>query len=244
MNFEIINIAETDSTNRWLQEHKGEYPAENIVVTTHYQTAGRGQGCNSWESEKGKNLLTSVLVHPTVIKPSRQFLLSMCGALAVKETVEHYVNEGITLKWPNDIYWNDRKLSGTLIETSIHKGILKDCIFGVGLNVNQTVFRSNAPNPVSIAQITGQETDLEEITKLFSETFFQWYDRLISQGEDEIMKLYHSSLYRKEGFFRYEDHTGEFEAELTGVYPDGHLLLRDTSGKERKYAFKEVNFIL
>ena len=102
------------------------------VVVADYQTAGKGQGTNTWESEAGKNLLFSVLVHPTMLPVRSQFLLSEAGALALKEALADYVKDDIRLKWPNDIYWKDKKLSGTLIETKLAAGRIKDCVFGGG----------------------------------------------------------------------------------------------------------------
>lgn len=144
------------------------------VVVADYQTAGKGQGTNTWESEVGKNLLFSILIHPTMVPVARQFLLSEMGAVAIKSVLEKYT-DGITLKWPNDVYWKDKKLCGTLIQTSIAQHHIKNCIFGIGLNVNQTEFRSGAPNPVSLVQILGYELDCEELLLEIVEAFKkQW----------------------------------------------------------------------
>ena len=158
----IIHLDTIDSTNRYLREM--DCPAEEdlLVCVADYQTAGRGQGTNTWESEKGKNLLFSVLAKPVDIAPTRQFILSEACALALKDVLDRSVDD-ITLKWPNDIYWQDCKLSGTLIETSLSGGRIRHCIFGVGLNVNQREFKSDAPNPVSLWQIVQHETDREHL---------------------------------------------------------------------------------
>ena len=186
----------------------------------------------------------SVLTHPNAVAPHSQFLLSMCGALAVKDVAESYAGSGITLKWPNDVYWKDRKLSGTLIETSIKDGQINDCIFGIGLNVNQTQFVSDAPNPVSLAQIIGHELSLEEVSQRLTDALGHRCDMLYDGEEKTIVQEYHDSLYRKTGYFPYEDKNGRFEAELKGVDDNGHLLLIDRKGNIRKYGFKEITFIL
>ena len=135
----IIRLEEVGSTNNYLRSYKPAAGEKITVVTADYQTAGRGQGTNKWESERGKNLTFSILIHPVMVPLQSQFLLSMMGGIALKMALTKYT-DGITLKWPNDVYWNDRKLSGTLIETTISCGHITNCIFGVGLNVNQTDF--------------------------------------------------------------------------------------------------------
>ena len=110
----IIRLQETDSTNRYLRDMQDKSLTDITVVVADYQTAGRGQGTNRWESEAGKNLLFSLRIHPTMLPVSEQFLLSMAGGLALHETLQTYA-DGFTLKWPNDIYWYDYKVSGTLI---------------------------------------------------------------------------------------------------------------------------------
>lgn len=240
----IIHIEETDSTINWLRERKNSYLHEDVAVVANFQTAGRGQGTNSWESEKGKNILMSVLTHPNAVAPHSQFLLSMCGALAVKDVAESYAGNGITLKWPNDVYWKDCKLSGTLIETSIKDGQINDCIFGIGLNVNQTQFVSDAPNPVSLAQIIGHEVNLEKVSQQLIEALGNRCEMLYNGEEKTIVKEYHNALYRKNGFYTYEDERGVFEAELVGVLPSGHIELRDRTGTSRRYAFKEVKYCI
>lgn len=241
MSTKLIRLSETDSTNRYLRDYT---PAADEVLTVcvaDYQTAGRGCGSNTWESERGKNLTFSVLTHPTGLAPARQFMLSMAGALALKQVLDSLVDD-ITLKWPNDIYWRDRKLSGTLIETSVSGSTIRDCIFGIGLNVNQHQFLSDAPNPVSLCQILGHEVATEPLLQHIIESFEAWMQILADGGEAHILNNYRNSLYRKEGYHRYRDQEGEFEAQFVDIEPDGHLLFRDRQNLLRRYAFKEVMF--
>ena len=238
MKFLTIHISETDSTNRWLRERKaftGDGAEPDMVVVADYQTAGRGCGTNSWESERGSNLLFSILLHPNGIKANQQFLISEMIALALAETIAKRVGEGVSIKWPNDIYWHDRKLCGILIEQRLSGDSIVESIIGVGLNVNQTVFVSNAPNPVSIKQITGQETDRKELL----EEILQGV-----QGVQGVHQRFLERLYRRDGFHRYSDKDGEFEASLSTVRPDGTLVLTDRTGRQREYAFKEVQYLI
>lgn len=241
MEEKIIRLKEIDSTNRFLRELKDEQEDEMVVAVADFQTAGKGQGSHTWESEAGKNLLFSIKVHPRWVPVRQQFLLSMAGAIAIKEALETYV-DGITLKWPNDVYWNDKKISGTLIETSIDSKGIKTCIFGIGINANQEAFHSDAPNPVSLRQILGHEVDKDELLQKVIEGFRRYYELLRRADYMDVSGIYHLSLYRRKGFHRYEDADGDFEGAFVEVEDDGHLILHDKQGVIRSYSFGEVKF--
>ena len=211
MKCKIVHLAETDSTNRWLREQGGE---ENMLVWTDFQTAGRGCGTNTWESARGQNLLFSLLIHPVAVRPSEQFRISMAISLAIVDALACYT-DGLSIKWPNDIYWHDRKICGILRENRLSGGVIRDCIIGVGLNVNQQQFVSDAPNPVSLRQILGHDVEREEVLRRIVEGF------KINENDGP---RYRSLLYRRTGFHPYKDADGDFEAELIDVEDDGHLL--------------------
>lgn len=242
MKTKIIRLEEIDSTNRYLKNYREEGDEEMIVAVADYQAAGKGQGTHTWESEKGKNLLFSIKVYPHWIPVRRQFVLSMAGALAVKDALDSYV-ENITLKWPNDVYWTDQKISGTLIENTIDSKGIKSCVFGIGLNVNQLVFHSDAPNPVSLAQILGHEVDRDEVLKKILDGFEKYYELLRRADYMDVSGIYHLSLYRRKGFHPYRDADGEFEGALVEVEDDGHLILHDRQGRIRSYAFGEISIV-
>lgn len=239
MNWEIIHIDETDSTNRWLAEHRTEGQSPCVVVAD-YQTAGRGCGTNKWESERGKNLLFSMLIHPTEIAINKQFMVSMAVANSIAAVVAKYVtSQAVSVKWPNDIYVGDKKICGILIENRLQGGVIKDSIIGVGLNVNQLCFVSDAPNPVSMANITGRQFDREQLLQELLEAFQQeWADL------ERVHERYLQQLYRRKGFFRYRDAYGECTAEIVTVEADGHLVLQDVDGRTNRYAFKEIQFVI
>ncbi len=242
MKTNIIRLQTVDSTNRYLHDCPPVGEEEMTVAVADYQTAGRGQGTNTWESEAGTNLLFSLMVHPCWMPVGRQFLLSMAGALALKETLDAYI-DFVTLKWPNDMYWRDSKLSGTLIETTVNSRGIGRCIFGIGLNVNQREFRSDAPNPVSLYQLLGREIDREHLLHEILHAFEHYYELLRQGRYGEVSQRYHEALYRRSGFYRYRDKDGEFEGAIVEVEDDGHLILRDREGSIRSYAFKEVEFV-
>ncbi len=228
-----MHIDETDSTNRWLREQGGE---ENMVVWADYQTAGRGCGTNHWESERGKNLTFSMLLHPHDVPAQKQFRISRAISLAICKALGQHIGD-LSIKWPNDIYWRDGKIGGILIEVTLQGNKVKDCIIGIGLNINQRVFRSDAPNPVSMWQICEQETDCEQLLQEILQAFQEYMGK---SNKDE----YQSMLYRRKGFHPYADKDGAFMAEIIDVEDDGHLLLRDDNGQLRRYAFKEVTFVI
>ena len=245
MQHKIIHLAQTASTNDYLRTLPSPDGDSMTVVYADWQTAGRGQGSNKWESEAGKNLLFSILVCPTSVDITRQFILSMAGALALKAALDKYTY-GISLKWPNDIYWHDRKISGTLIETSVKGRTLARCIYGIGINVNQREFHSDAPNPVSLYNIIGVETPLDEVLHNVLQHFSEYYRRAEEGDCAGICAEYNAALFRREGLHAYEDcATHErFEARISHVAPNGCLHLTDANGQERTYWMKEVRFIL
>lgn len=238
MEWNIVRLDETDSTNQWLRDSEkltanSEQPR---AVIADYQTAGRGCGTNTWESERGKNLLFSMLIHPVEVPAAKQFRISMAISMAILDALEQHIGD-VSIKWPNDIYWRNGKLGGILIENRLQGGCIKDCIIGVGLNVNQETFHSDAPNPVSLKQIHGQETDREQLLR----DILARFEAYLSQ---DLKVRYLSRLYRRKGFHPYADKDGVFMAEIIDVEDDGHLLLRDDNGRDRRYAFKEVQFII
>jgi BirA family biotin operon repressor/biotin-[acetyl-CoA-carboxylase] ligase len=240
---QIIRLKETESTSRYLREYLAAKPLpEGSVVIAEHQTAGRGQTGTHWESEPGANLTFSLVLYPRHIPANRQFIISRTVALAVKQTLDAFADH-ITIKWPNDIYWHQKKIAGILIEYSLSGSRLYSSIIGIGLNLNQTRFTGSAPNPVSLRQITGITYDREEILHRFLQTFYGAYLLLLQEKEDEICRAYHASLYRREGYHPYCDAGGCFEARIQDVEPSGHLLLQLRNGEIRRYAFKEVRTV-
>jgi BirA family biotin operon repressor/biotin-[acetyl-CoA-carboxylase] ligase len=245
----FVHVDETDSTNRFCLNNLDEASigqggsVRMVVVSTDYQSAGRGQGSNSWESERGQNLLFSIRCHPTWVPVRMQFILSECIALAIRDALSVFV-EGITIKWPNDIYYQDRKICGILIENRLSGGRIKDCVIGVGVNVNQREFHSDAPNPVSLCEIVGHEMDRQQLLNDIVKRFDEYMEMSRHGHYGAIAGTYASCLYRSRGFYPYKDRDGAFEAAIVEVEDDGRLILRDREGAIREYMFKEVEFVI
>ncbi len=240
-----IELPRVQSTNTWLFQHAEGLPSLT-VVTTPCQGAGRGQRGNSWESEDGKNLNFSMLWLPEGFPAVCQFAVSEAVALSVADTLEE---SGINarVKWPNDIYVGDSKISGILIEHSVTGRDINQSVIGVGLNVNQLRFLSGAPNPVSMAMLTGREHSVDDVC----ETLAAHIEQRLACAADaasrpQLHSEYMGRLWRGDGrMHQFATPDGSrFRAAIAGVASDGMLTLMDESGAMHAYAFKEVSFIL
>jgi len=239
----LIHISETESTNQYLQIlAQSEKLADETVVLTDIQTAGRGQMGNAWESEPYKNLTFSILYYPKQLPANQPFVIAELAALCVKRTLDKYVSN-IKVKWPNDIYWNDKKICGILIENSLSEGFISQSVIGAGVNLNQEKFVSNATNPVSLKQITGKTYDRLEVLKVLQATFHEIRKLLELNGSACVHREYEESLYRLGDYHLYRDKNGDFEARIHHVELSGYLVLERRNGEFSKYAFKEVSYL-
>ncbi|MRR19354.1 biotin--[acetyl-CoA-carboxylase] ligase [bacterium] len=218
-------------------------PPEGTVITASFQESGRGQAGNSWESEPGSNLLMSVILYPETVKPWEQFVICQMISLAVHDLVSLRTGDA-RIKWPNDIYVRDDKIAGILIENSIMGDRLGSTVAGIGLNVNQTIFRSDAPNPVSLAIVTGTGHDISLITGELLKLIDRRYAMVIMGDTATLQREYHDVLYRSGEWHLYRDNGGRFEGLIERVMPDGMLVVRKKNGKTSEYAFKEIDYIL
>lgn len=240
MRISIIHITETDSTNDCIKKYLREDAAEGLVLTTDFQTSGKGQKGNSWESEAGKNLLFSLLLRPADLPIASQFLISMLVSVGVVKYLQQHIDD-LSVKWPNDIYYQDKKLGGILIENTWQGSVVASSIVGIGLNVNQSTFKSNAPNPVSMFQIAGKEFDRADVLKGVLQQIEDFYSPF---SEDKIFETYHQLLYRNDGFHHYVADNKEFDARIQKVEKDGRLVLITRNDERKEFYFKEVSFVI
>lgn len=239
-----IYIPQTTSTNVSLADICSKGEADNLTsVYSSFQTDGRGQRGNKWESEDGKNLLFSFVVFPKELPAKEHFILLQITALALFDTLTEYT-DGISIKWPNDIYWMDKKICGTLIENDLSGMNIERSISGTGVNLNQKIFRSGAPNPVSLSQITGKVYDIETVLYKIMDYVNGYYGMFCNGESETIRKKYFDAIYRKDGFHTYKDDNGTFEAMIEEIEKDGRFILKDKEGNVRKYLFKEVSYII
>ena len=216
---------------------------EGTVVITDYQTAGRGQKGNSWESERGKNLTFSILLHPNHIPPGKQFILSQLISIAIVGVLKKY-DRHFTIKWPNDIYWKEKKIAGMLIEVDLTGSSLSNAIIGIGININQRHFKSDAPNQVSLTQITGKEHNLSELLEKILDSIVDEYNKYTPDNEEEIRQKYMALLFRNKGVYPYLYGEEIFNASIEGIEPNGQLILKKENGSIHTFAFKEISFVI
>ena len=247
MKYHLKNI---DSTSTELRRRMlaDELP-HGYCISADFQTNGHGQATNHWESEDGKNILFSLLLRPNIIPASEQFIITELVTLALINTLQDEIRQEVTIKWPNDIYVGNRKLCGILIENALCGATIDTCIVGIGININQEIFTSNAPNPVSLKQLSGRIHDRESIFEEIYQNILNYYDYLADNWHNPDIKQslhmeYMNHLYRCSGYHNYSTPEGEhFRAEIEDIGPQGHLNLRLQSGELRIFAFKEVIFI-
>lgn len=247
----IIRLDETRSTSDTLRQmaNRGEAADDFTSVVADFQTAGRGQVGNHWESEAGKNLLVSTLARPRGLDVARHFTLSMAVSLAVADTVTDALppetREDVKIKWPNDIYVGDGKIAGILVENRLSGRTIVESVIGVGVNVNQEQFLSDAPNPVSIKGMTGRDTDRNALLDRYLASLRLRLAMLDDGDEATILRHYASRLYRADfGFHPFADASGAFAARIVSVAPDGRLTLEHRDGRRRDYLFKEVEHVV
>ena len=240
-----------DSTSTELRRRMSvEELPHGYCISADFQTARHGQATNHWESEDGKNLLFSLLLRPSVIPASEQFIITEIVTLAIINALQDYIRQRITIKWPNDIYVGNHKLCGILIENALCGKTIDTCIVGIGININQEAFTSNAPNPISLTQLSGRTHDRQAIFDEIYKNILNYYDYLADNWQNNDIKQslhyeYMNNLYRRTGYHNYSTPEGEkFSAEIEEIGPQGHLTLRLQSGELRTFAFKEVIFEL
>lgn len=237
--FKILEYEELDSTNNRAEKLGWGVLEDKMVVLTRKQTQGRGQIGNRWESEPGKNISMTVVFRPKALAAGEQFAISMVIALGTCDFISRYAEE-CSVKWPNDIYVEDKKISGILIEHSIMGAYVGGSLCGIGVNVNQECFVSDAPNPVSLFQLTGVELSLEKALEELLECIGKRYEQVYNYAA--LDRDFLQVMYRRSGEFDWEDEHGSFRASIAGVNEYGQLILKDSEGMERVYGFKEVAY--
>lgn len=231
------------STNdKMLEILMHDNPAEGTLIYTEFQTGGRGYMGNTWQSEKGKNLLFSILLYPDFLFSSKQFELSKIISLAITDILKsHYKN--ITIKWPNDIYAGRKKIAGILIENVVAGMRIERCIAGIGLNINQEHFTSDLPNPTSLFLETGCHFDMTELLDQLIGRIEFWYN-LLYRGEFETIDCkYLHCLYRMNESGEFISNDRKFIAKVVGIEETGELILEKEGGGRIRFGFKEIEFI-
>ncbi len=238
-----IKVKKVASTNDHLKKLTIEKDLpEGYVVVTNYQKNGRGQEESYWESAPGDNLTISLLLRPTFLLAENIFMVSKVISLGIISYLIK-LDKCFTIKWPNDIYYCNKKLGGILIENQLLGNKLNFTIVGIGININQEVFKSNAPNPISLKNIFSKNFDLNECLNDILTQIGIWYNVLNNGLTDKINKTYFAHLYRNNSYYEYKAENRIFKAQIKSVDNDGKITMETTDGLLRTFYFKEVEFV-
>jgi BirA family biotin operon repressor/biotin-[acetyl-CoA-carboxylase] ligase len=240
---ERIHFRELPSTNSFaLQLLKEKEPAEGTVIHADFQTAGKGQKGNTWQSEEGKNLLFSIILYPETVSPEDQFFISMTISLGICDFIEEDSALAARIKWPNDIYVNNDKIAGILIENSLIGNQIENCIAGIGLNINQEKFPDNIRNAASLRSLTGVSYDREICLKHLLQKLDERYKVLLYGDRMMLRKEYISKLYRLKEWHLYKTSEGLIRGKISDISFSGRLQIETEEGKIKDFGFREVEF--
>lgn len=245
MALKIIHFDEINSTNVYLYDKISEKnDISDTVVVADYQTAGRGMDKNHWESEKGKNLLFSIALNVNFLEAENQFKISQAVSVAIVETLQKIIgSDEFYIKWPNDIYFGDKKLAGMLIQNTIEGRMMGTSIIGIGLNVNQIEFSKEIPNPISLKIISRENYYIENLLNILVDSIKSGVESLrFEENQIEINKKYISKSYRYNQWADYFYHNQVKALKINGFDKYGRLLLCDKEGADIVCDVKELQF--
>jgi len=229
------------STNEMASVLMSQKQALNgTVIYTDFQSAGKGQRGNSWESQEGKNILASIILDTSFVEPTDFFNLTIMTSLAIHDLLAEYTSENVKIKWPNDLYYGDKKIAGILIENYVKQNTIQWCILGVGLNVNQKEFQE--PIAISLSNICDQQFAVDELINMLLIALERRYFQLQQSHVKELRSEYLNSLYWKDEIHVFQSEGSYFNGKIIGVDRSGKLMVELEEGI-RYFDFREVSFI-
>ena len=239
----FVILENVDSTNNYAMGkiHSGEAKDGNAWFAKE-QTEGKGQLGRIWETETGQNIILSIVADTRFLQVYQQFQLSVAVSLSCYDFFKAYHNIKLKIKWPNDLFWNDKKAGGILIENIIKGNIWEWAVIGIGININQTAFDEHLRNPVSVKQITGKDWDIIELAKELCDCLEQRYSILTTKNSNKILEEYNAVLYKLNEKVKLKKDNAVFETIIKAVSPEGMLLTKDTM--ERTFNFGEVEWVI
>ncbi len=237
----FLELRQVESTNNYATGliHAG-MAQSGTAVFAHHQSKGKGQRHKQWQSESGKNIAISVILQPPRLEISQSFRLSMATALGVSQFFAHYAGSETSVKWPNDLYWRDRKAGGILIENIIQGSEWKAAIIGIGININQTAFDDLGTKAVSLKQITGKDYQLVQLAKELCDYLNQAY-ALLHAMPVELVEQYRKCLYKRDETVRLKQGTRVFDAIIKDVSELGELIVQHAT--EERFGVGEVEWV-
>jgi BirA family biotin operon repressor/biotin-[acetyl-CoA-carboxylase] ligase len=240
----FIELKSVDSTNNYaMAQAAAGMASHGTLFFATDQWAGKGQRGRAWTSAPGENIILSAVLEPVALSIAQTFGLSACVALACYDFFSRYAGQGSTrIKWPNDLYWGDRKAGGILIENSFRGERWLYSIAGMGININQEQFPESVRNAVSLRQITGLSFDTPILARELGECLDRRYGELERNGSATILEQYNARLYGRGQEVRLKKENIVFETRVEGVSPQGELLTRDVLS--RRFGFGEVEWVI
>lgn len=240
----LLAFEELPSTNDYaVQLLAKSKPSEGTVISAGFQAAGKGQIGSRWESEADKNLLFSVVLHPTFLPLSRQFLLNQAVSLSVRDFIASYTTAPVSVKWPNDIFIGHRKVAGLLLQSSISGTLMQSCVVGLGININQTHFPDHLPRATSLSVATGQTYALKGLLTHYCACLEARYLQLRAGRYPQIEADYRSVLYGYGQSVRFRRAEGGlFTGTIVGTAQSGQLLVDSGRGREA-FQLKQVSLV-
>jgi BirA family biotin operon repressor/biotin-[acetyl-CoA-carboxylase] ligase len=251
----FIELQKIDSTNNYAlrQIHAG-LAQHGLAVFAHKQMEGKGQRGKIWSSDNDSNMALSIAIKPAPLTIAQQFQLSACIAVAVQEFFRKYAGIDTRIKWPNDLYWKDRKAGGILIENVIggqkpevrgqkpEKSTWQWAVIGIGININQTAFPPELPNAVSLKQITGESSNPIELAKELCNIIDNYFHELITKGFENILSIYLSHFYKRDKKVKLKKDNRIFDAVIKGISSTGKLIVQH--GIEEEFGVGEVEWVI
>lgn len=244
----FIELQSVDSTNNYaLSQIHANMAQPGTCYFAHEQTSGKGQRGKSWATERGMNIILSIVLKPDFLQPFQQFQLSACIAVGTRQFFNKYDNDLLKIKWSNDIYWQDRKLGGILIENIIRSkgpggGNWDWAVVGIGVNINQANFGVELKNPVSLKQITGESFDQIELAKKLCKSIDDFYKRLMTGEANKILEIYNQHLYKKGEMVKLKKDNRIFSGIIKNVTPTGQLTVQHSV--EEQFDFGEIEWMI
>jgi BirA family biotin operon repressor/biotin-[acetyl-CoA-carboxylase] ligase len=239
----FIKLLRVESTNNYaMQQTQNGNALHGDVFFAFEQTAGKGQFNKQWSSAKGENIILSAVLDTGKLLISQQFILNMAAAISAMQLFNKYTTENTKIKWPNDIYWHDRKAAGILIENIVRGKKWQFAIAGFGININQTVFENELKNPISLKQITGKNYDVVELAKKFCALLDKNLQLLFSGKDQLILETYNRALYKQNEVAKFKQGSRIFSGTVKEVDNFGRLIIEN--GIEQSFETGQLEWIL
>ncbi len=241
--YPLVKLNLVDSTNNYaMQQIRNGTAIHGTAYFAHEQTAGKGQRNKQWLSAKDQNIILSVLIETNMLLLSQQFYLNVVSALAAFYLFNNYSTNNFKIKWPNDIYWQDRKTGGILIENIISGNKWKYAVIGFGLNINQTAFDIILKNPASLKQITNKSYDVIKLAEELCAILQVKFNQLLNKNLDELLNEYNQHLYKKNELVKFKKGSEQFNGCIIKVDNCGRLIIKTTH--EEVFEFGDVEWLI